>query len=346
MQEKTLEELVEMMKAGNESAFEELYARFYTSFYYMALKLCKNDADAKDAVQETFIQIQKSIDTLQEPSLLIVWMKRVLFSKCKNIFRKHPREVLMEDRALINMNQCEERTGYLPHKSMQQKAIKEALLLLIQKIPYIYQEPLVLKYYGQHTMEEIGLILDIPTGTVKSRLRTGKQLLQKEMKSFERKEGRYRTFHTFSLGHLLMAAFAYDAKSFNTMHATLPKGNMHPMSLVGKLVSAIGVKTGALCVVACAVAIPMGVSYVMDKSRDNKESTLRNQEFQASTINDQDAYFHLKNWAHCKEELKEKSSEEFQAIAPYYQQLEANKGTFWELLQQDDWVENYIKFKK
>lgn len=344
MEKMTLEGLVELMKQGEEQAFEELYKRFHASFYYMALKLCKCDADAKDAVQETFIQIHKSIESLQEPSTLIIWMKKILFSKCKNIFRKHPKEVLMDDDAMVNMNEREERIEYIPEKTVEHLTVQETLLKLIQRIPYIYQEPLVLKYYGQHTMEEIGSILDIPTGTVKSRLRTGKEALRKELKCYERGEGNYRTFHSIFLSHILTTAFAYDANKFLSTGLTLKGKSTHFMNGSSFLTGAT-IKAG-LCIATCAVASPIAISYITGSMKEPTQNVLRHQERPSIEKSDQEIYFTLKSWAHCKEDMLEKSSDEFKEVDALFRQLEHHQGVFWELLQKDNWAENYISIKK
>ena len=55
MSDMILEDLVELVKQGDENAFQELYQRFYKKIYYAALKITKNQADAKDISQETFL---------------------------------------------------------------------------------------------------------------------------------------------------------------------------------------------------------------------------------------------------------------------------------------------------
>ena len=59
MSDMILEDLIELVKQGNEQAFQELYRRFYKKVYYAALKINGNQTDAKDINQETIIQVQK-----------------------------------------------------------------------------------------------------------------------------------------------------------------------------------------------------------------------------------------------------------------------------------------------
>ena len=65
MKEETCK-LIEAVKKHEEGAFEQLYNEFYKLAYFFANKLCRNEADAKDAVQDTFIEVHRSIHTLKE----------------------------------------------------------------------------------------------------------------------------------------------------------------------------------------------------------------------------------------------------------------------------------------
>lgn len=338
MQNLTIIELVEKMKLKEEDAFIEIYERFHTSFYYMALKLCKCDADAKDAVQETFIQIHKSIDTLQEPSILIVWMKKILFGKCKNIFRKNQKEVLMGNDAFLQLHIEEKREEYNPDLQVRHDAVNTVLLKLLDRIPYIYREPLILKYYGQNSMNEIAEILDIPVGTVKSRLYSGKKLLRKELKDYEAIEHEHLSFHSFSIGYALAGAFAMETGT------TIPKRFSIKHSIAGgKAVSATAIKVVAASVITCGVAAPIAQQFLEQR---NEQAVLPKQALHTQASGDQYAYYALKNWAHCKEDIEEKTASEFNQINDLYEQLKENQGVYWNLLQQDAWTETYEKLKK
>jgi len=59
------EELVLQAQQGNETAFNELYERYHKRLEYIAVKLCKNSEDAKDAVQQTFLQVHTSLASLR-----------------------------------------------------------------------------------------------------------------------------------------------------------------------------------------------------------------------------------------------------------------------------------------
>ena len=59
--EKTDVSLIMAVQSGNEEAFNQLYEQYYRLVYFIAYEMCHNDADAKDILQETFVQVEKSI---------------------------------------------------------------------------------------------------------------------------------------------------------------------------------------------------------------------------------------------------------------------------------------------
>ena len=70
--------LIEAVKNNENGAFEQLYDEFHKLAYFFAYKLCRNEADAKDAVQETFIEVYRSIHTLKENSYFKAWLYKIV----------------------------------------------------------------------------------------------------------------------------------------------------------------------------------------------------------------------------------------------------------------------------
>lgn len=340
MQNKNITELVLLMQEGNEEAFNEVYHRFHKSLHYMAYRMTNNEADAMDAVQETFIQLQKSIHTLKEPSIFIMWMKKILFSKCKNLFRKN-KEVVMGDDMLLHMNPIEQRREFLPAEDVRHQSTNDVLLHLIQNIPEIYRGPILLKYYDEQTMEEIGQILDIPTGTVKSRLRAGKGMLKAEIHKYEEQYDTKLSFHGKTLGAVLTAAYAFQTPKI----PLLIKPKM-PKSFSSHLLGATtATKVAIATVVTVSAVTPVAVQYVQTKKQEATQS-LVSPVINTTADNDQIAYYSLKKWAHCEEDMKQKTVEEYVVAQVWYEQLKKNNGVFWKLLQKEQWTEAFLRHKK
>lgn len=325
MKRKDLPKLIKEIQAGNEEAFAELYHDFYTAFYYMALKLTQNEADAQDAVQDTFINIRKNIKHLKNPDVVIVWMKQILMNRCKNMFRKN-REIYMEESALAALDIVDDYDDFSPSVVVAKNSESETILKLLANIPYIYREPLILKYYDDAKMSEIAKILKIPEGTVKSRLRTGKQLLRKQIRLYEAQNNEKLSFYCLPTGFLLLYCF----------RRTAPKPcewNLGKLSFYKRCASVHILGAGLLCFTSL-----LGVSAFSVYEWNN--AAVIDEEY-IQEIKDQEAYFIIRRKAHCQEELVLMSKEALIELLPYVEQLKSNDSPFYDLLCNDGWIQAY-----
>lgn len=151
--------------------FEELVDRFYPMLYRFALSLARNEADACDLTQQTFSVWATKGHLLRDSSKVKSWLFTTLYREFISNWRREmrwPKEELSEvenelPAALPEAVDCLESTQ-----------VMEAL----QSIDETFRAPLVLFYLQEHSYEEIAQILEIPIGTVMSRLSRGKQKLQ------------------------------------------------------------------------------------------------------------------------------------------------------------------------
>lgn len=327
MKREDLPKLIQEIQAGNEEAFTKLYHDFYVAFYYMALKLTQNEADAQDAVQDTFIMIRKNIGKLKNPNVVIVWMKTILMNRCKNMFRKN-REIYMEESSLAALEIEDPHEDSLPDNAMRKKSDQELMFKLLANIPYIYRETLILKYYDDAKMSEIASILSIPEGTVKSRLRTGKQLLKKQIRLYEEKHHEKLSFYSLPTGLLLLYYF----------HRYAPR----PCEWnLGKLAFVKRSAYVQLFTVAAVAMVGVGAFSVYEW---RKNVTLDEQYY--DEVSNQDAYFLLRKRAHCEEDLLSLSDEALHELEPYIKQLKESGSPFYDLLCKDGWMQAYEEVKR
>lgn len=325
MKRKDLPKLIKEIQAGNEEAFAELYHDFYTAFYYMALKLTQNEADAQDAVQDTFINIRKNIKHLKNPDVVIVWMKQILMNRCKNMFRKN-REIYMEESALAALEIVDDHDDYSPSVVADKKNKAEIVLKLLANIPYIYREPLILKYYDDAKMSEIAEILGIPEGTVKSRLRSGKQLLRKQIRLYEAQNNEKLSFYCLPASLLLLYCFRRSAPK--PCEWNLGKLSFYKRSASVQILSSVLLCFASLLGVSAFSVYKWNHAAVMDE------------EYRQG-MKDQDTYFILRSKAHCQEELVLMTKDELNELLPYVEQLKENNSPFYDLLCNDGWIQAY-----
>lgn len=149
----------------------------------MALKYCGNTYDAEDIVQETLYIALKKINQLREDSKSRSWA----FTIMRNLFLKEQRYSQKRsgfeyDDSLDYLTALEVS---VQHKNVQEtleeKADQEQMQDLLARLPEKYKAPILLYFMEEMSYQEISDFLDIPSGTVMSRLSRGKALLKKEV---------------------------------------------------------------------------------------------------------------------------------------------------------------------
>jgi RNA polymerase sigma factor (sigma-70 family) len=134
---------------------------------------------ARDAVQETFIRVYRSIGSFDTGRPFKPWFFRILINECNRLLRKEPR--------LISLNKVIDEDG--AQIAADQKEDYSDLYHAIQSLKDIYRIPVVLKYLQGFSEKEIAEILDINQNTVKSRLFKAREMLRKKLQLFERRVG-------------------------------------------------------------------------------------------------------------------------------------------------------------
>jgi RNA polymerase sigma-70 factor (ECF subfamily) len=165
-----LTELVEKAKAGNKQAFMELIDTMKLQLYKTALVRLRNEQDALDAVQEALYKAFSNIKNLRENQFFKTWLIRILLNECYNI-EQYKQKVIPLDNSQFNTDQHNE------NDSIESMDIRN----LTKKLETIYREVIDLRYNHDLKFEDIALVLDIPVGTVKSRLNRAHILLRERL---------------------------------------------------------------------------------------------------------------------------------------------------------------------
>ncbi|CAM3913588.1 RNA polymerase sigma factor SigY [Cohnella lubricantis] len=162
---------------GDERALAELLQNNYAMLYRYMLKVTMHKAMAEDLVQETMLRAIERISTFKAKSKFSTWLISIATRLYMDEMRRQGRE-----RKWQTAEQALQAIRF--ETSMQQAEWPHALDALAE-MPYDVRVPILLKYYYGYAYEEIAQWLDIPLGTVKSRLHNGLSHLRKELKEDE-----------------------------------------------------------------------------------------------------------------------------------------------------------------
>ena len=157
------------------------------SLYSTALRMTRNRADAEDLVQETYLKAHRSYATFEEGTNLKAWLFRILTNTFINTYRAKQRRPQESD-----LGDVEDLYLYrrLPQIVAQSAPAEDQLLDLfpadevrsaIENLPEAFLLPLLLSEIDGFTYKEIAEILDVPIGTVMSRLHRGRKALQEAL---------------------------------------------------------------------------------------------------------------------------------------------------------------------
>ena len=156
--------LAEAARKGEMSAFEQLVKLFMRRAYFFCLGICGNREDALDISQNAFARAWRGIGRLADPASFPSWLFRILRNEAANYLKKRGRT---ERRELADETVLErQEASDCPEDSIVRREVWEA----IGRLPLDMREIIVMKHLQGFSYDEIAGLLDIPRGSVASRL--------------------------------------------------------------------------------------------------------------------------------------------------------------------------------
>lgn len=158
--------------------FTELLEENKLKFYKTAKIILKNDDVVYDALQDALISMYQNYYSLKDKKLFSTWGTRIVINKCYDFLRKQKNNVLAFDEIVENSAEMSSFDEYDIDKYGIKKAMNENLSEE-QKLV------IILFYYDDYSLKDISKILDIPEGTVKSRLSKAREILKEKLEKEE-----------------------------------------------------------------------------------------------------------------------------------------------------------------
>lgn len=168
------QELVYLLKQRTRESFAELYDKYSPALYGIICKIINDATAAEDVLQEAFVKIWKNIDNYTEDKgSLFTWVLSIARHTAIDYLRskQHKYRSQIQNTAI---NEYIEK-----HTSAPADTGVSGYRNIIAKMEPKYRQVLDMVYFFGYTQEEVSKILDLPLGTVKTRARTGLQILRK-----------------------------------------------------------------------------------------------------------------------------------------------------------------------
>jgi RNA polymerase sigma-70 factor (ECF subfamily) len=164
-------QLMEQIKSGSTDAFEELYDRYCYRAYRVAWSICHDKDCAEDSVQEAFLSVWNGrANYTHDRGSLAAWLLTVVRYRAIDVARRHHKQA--GRRADEHTLDTHPASGNIAEQAVARDEAHRLRYLLAQ-LPDAQREVITLAYYGELTHTEIATTLDLPTGTVKGRMRLG-----------------------------------------------------------------------------------------------------------------------------------------------------------------------------
>jgi RNA polymerase sigma-70 factor (ECF subfamily) len=187
--------VVAELKAGSESAYEWLVARFHQPVYSLVARMIHDPADAADATQEVFLKVYRGIRSFHGDASLKTWIYRIAIREASNQrrwwFRHKRRETSMEAPAQdsgegspVSLLDTLADGAESPFDSLVHQEARARVESELRQLPEPYRTAVVLRDIEELSYEEVAEVLGVSLGTVKSRLMRGREALKKRLEAY------------------------------------------------------------------------------------------------------------------------------------------------------------------
>lgn len=173
------EALIRRCQCGDPLALEVLIRRHQNYVYRLCYLVMRNEQDAEDMTQETFVRAFRALPRfeIREGTSFEAWLYRVAVNACRSRMRRRWYQVLPWPEPAPQMVSAPEKQ---PDRQMMRGEERDEILAAVDCLGEKHRLVVILRYYGGLSNEEIAQTLNIPCGTVRSRLHVARRRL-KEM---------------------------------------------------------------------------------------------------------------------------------------------------------------------
>lgn len=195
------------IKKGDAAFFTPLYKESFDYAFHISKNYVHNDEDAMDVVQDGYTQILKHIGNLQDPTKCMGWMKRIFTNVSINFMKKKRPDLFLnywesEEDVYLEKEGDEIMTPEFYYLDSEKRMLVQRFL---SELPEKQRIVMQMVYIEELSIAETAQLLEIPEGTVKSRLFTARNRLKEVISQYEEKTG--EKMYSFALIPLLLRSF-------------------------------------------------------------------------------------------------------------------------------------------
>ena len=166
--------LISRARGGDRDAFGELVEQYRDNVYRLAYRMCGNAYDADEAAQEAFVAAWRALPNFRGDAKFSTWLYRLTTNAAIDVMRREKHHQTVGDGEMVDLADDADSPQETVERTEQQEAVQKALDTLSEE----YREVLLLRYMEELDYAEIAEVLQLPSGTVKSRINRAKAALK------------------------------------------------------------------------------------------------------------------------------------------------------------------------
>ncbi|MEN2768878.1 RNA polymerase sigma factor SigW [Ornithinibacillus xuwenensis] len=181
-----IREKIKQVKKGNQAAYEDVVMFYQDKIYQHCLRMLGNTHEAEDIAQEAFIRAYVNIHSYDDRRKFSTWLYRIATNLTIDRLRKRKPDYYLDAEVKgtdgLDMYSQLAADDRLPDDELEGRELQSYIQKQIAELPPKYRGIIMLRYLEDFSLQEISDILDIPIGTVKTRIHRGREALRKKLR--------------------------------------------------------------------------------------------------------------------------------------------------------------------
>ncbi|MED1203885.1 RNA polymerase sigma factor SigW [Heyndrickxia acidicola] len=177
---------IKQVLKGDQNAFGEIVEIYKDKVFQICFRMLGNRHEAEDIAQEAFLRAYVNISSFNQDRNFSTWLYRIATNLCIDRIRKKKPDYYLDAEVPgtegLDMYSQIAASGISPESEVEGMELQEIVQKEISALPEKYRSVIILKYLEDLSLNEISEILDMPLGTVKTRIHRGREALRKQLR--------------------------------------------------------------------------------------------------------------------------------------------------------------------
>ncbi|MBN6889841.1 RNA polymerase sigma-70 factor, ECF subfamily [Cytobacillus horneckiae] len=177
---------IKQVLKGDQDAYAEIVEIYKDKVFHICYRMLANQHEAEDIAQEAFLRAYVNIQSFNIDLKFSTWLYRIATNLCIDRIRKKKPDYYLDAEVAgtdgLTMYSQIPSNSRLPEDDVQSLELQETIQKEISKLPEKYRSVIVLKYIEELSLNEISETLNLPLGTVKTRIHRGREALRKQLR--------------------------------------------------------------------------------------------------------------------------------------------------------------------